>query len=59
MLEGVYNRDAGLCVHRDAALVIERDARLSVRQRSWIECVTGWLDVVFDSDGRLSVPQGC
>ena len=40
-------------------MVIERDARLRVRHPSWIECVTGWLDVVFDSDGRLSVSQGC
>ena len=44
MLEGVCNRDSGLCVHRDVALVFERDARLSVKEGSWIECVTGCLD---------------
>ena len=59
MLEGVYNRDSGLCVHKDAALVFEMISRLSVREGSWIDCVTGWLDVVFDSDASLSVPQGC
>ena len=39
--------------------MFETDAGLSVRQRSWIECVTGWLDVVVDSDASFSVPQGC
>ena len=39
--------------------MVKRDARLSVREGSWIICVTGWLDVVFDSDAGLSVSQGC